>query len=42
MKRTRHPKEFNIQVANEAIEKGNAVLVGQRYELRPIMVDQWV
>jgi transposase len=42
MKRTRHPKEFKIQVANESIETGNSALVARRYELSPNMVNRWV
>ncbi|OIJ17974.1 transposase [Anaerobacillus alkalidiazotrophicus] len=42
MKRTRHPKEFKIQVAKELIKTGNAALVARRYELSPNMVNRWV
>lgn len=42
MKRTKHPREFKIQVSKEAIETGNASLVARRYELSPNMVNRWV
>lgn len=42
MKRTRHSKEFKIQVCKEAIETGNTSLVARRYELSANMVHRWV
>jgi transposase len=42
MKRTRHSKEFKIQVSTEAIDTGNSALVARRYELSPNMVNRWV
>lgn len=42
MKRTRHPKEFKIQVSKEAIDTGNAAVVARRYELSSNMVNRWV
>lgn len=42
MKRTKHSKEFKVQVSKEAIETGNAALVARRYELSPNMVNRWV
>jgi transposase len=42
MKRTRHSKEFKIQVAIESIETGNAALVARRYDLVSNMVNRWV
>lgn len=42
MKRTRHPKDFKIQVCKEAIDTGNAAVVARRYELSSNMVNRWV
>lgn len=42
MKRTHHPKEFKIQVYKEAIETGNATIVGHRYKLSSNMVNSGV
>lgn len=42
MKRTRHPREFKIQVCKEALDTGNAALVARRYELSGNMVNRWV
>ncbi|WP_077299966.1 transposase [Virgibacillus pantothenticus] len=42
MKRTRHSKEFKIQVIKEAMETGKTSIVARRYELNPNMVTRWV
>lgn len=42
MKRTKHSKDFKLQVVKEAIETGNNTLVARRYELNPNMVSRWI
>jgi transposase len=42
MKRTKHSKEFKLQVIKEAQETGNNTLVARRYELNPNMVGRWI
>lgn len=42
MKRTRHSKEFKIQVIKEAMETGKTSVVARRYELNANMVTRWV
>lgn len=42
MKRTKHSKDFKLQVVKEATETGNKTLVARRYELNPNMVSRWV
>ncbi|MDQ0221459.1 transposase-like protein [Peribacillus cavernae] len=41
MKRTKHSKDFKLQVVKEATETGNKSLVARRYELNPNMVSRW-
>lgn len=38
MKRTKHSKEFKIQVIKESMETGKTSIVARRYELNPNMV----
>ncbi|WP_445304417.1 transposase [Niallia sp. FSL W8-1348] len=42
MKRTKHSKDFKLQVVKEATETGNNSLVARRYELNPNMVSRWI
>lgn len=42
MARSKHSKEFKLQVIKEATETGNATLVARRYELNANMVNRWV
>mgnify|MGYP000754543585 CR=1 FL=1 len=42
MKRTKHSKDFKLQVVKESIETGNNTLVARRYELNPNMVSRWI
>lgn len=42
MKRTKHSKEFKLQVIKEAQETGKITLVARRYELNPNMVGRWI
>lgn len=42
MKRTKHSKEFKLQVIKEAQETGKINLVARRYELNPNMVGRWI
>lgn len=42
MKRTKHSKEFKIQVIKESLETGKTSVVARRYELNPNMVCRWV
>jgi transposase-like protein len=42
LKRTKHSKDFKLQVVKEAIETGNNTLVARRYELNPNMVSRWI
>ncbi|ASS90019.1 transposase [Aeribacillus pallidus] len=42
MTRTKHSKEFKLQVIKEAQETGNNSLVARRYELNSNMVSRWV
>jgi len=41
MPRTKHSKEFKLQVIKEATETGNKALVARRYNLNPNMVSRW-
>lgn len=41
MTRTRHSKEFKLQVVKEATETGNKSLVARRYNLNANMVSRW-
>lgn len=42
MTRTRHSKEFKIQVVKEAMEIGKTSIVARRYDLNANMVTRWV
>lgn len=42
MKRTKHSKEFKLQVIKEAQETGKITLVARRYELNPNMLGRWI
>lgn len=42
MKRTKHSKDFKLQVVKEAQETGKITLVARRYELNPNMVGRWI
>jgi transposase len=42
MKRTKHSKDFKLQVVKEATETGNNSLVARRHELNPNMVSRWI
>lgn len=42
MKRTKHSKDFKLQVVKEATETGNNSLVARRYELNPNMISRWI
>ncbi|MFC8575525.1 transposase, partial [Heyndrickxia sporothermodurans] len=42
MKRTKHSKDFKLQVVKEATETGNNSLVARRYKLNPNMVSRWI
>jgi len=42
VKRTKHSKDFKLQVVKEATETGNNSLVARRYELNPNMVSRWI
>lgn len=42
MKRTKHSKDFKLQVVKEVTETGNQTLVARRYELNPNMVSRWI
>lgn len=41
MPRTKHSKEFKLQVIKEATETGNKTLVARRYNLNANMVSRW-
>ena len=41
MPRTKHSKEFKLQVIKEASETGNKTLVARRYNLNANMVSRW-
>ncbi|MFX3623609.1 MAG: transposase [Ectobacillus sp.] len=41
MTRTKHSKEFKLQVVKEATETGNQSIVARRYNLNPKMVSRW-
>ncbi len=42
MTRTKHSKEFKIQVIKEVLETGKTSIVARRYELNANMVSRWV
>jgi len=42
MKRTKHSKEFKLQVIKESLETGKPSVVARRYELNANMVSRWV
>jgi transposase len=42
MKRTRHSKDFKLQVIKEAQETGKSTVVARRYDLNAKMVARWV
>ncbi|MGG5254455.1 IS3 family transposase [Neobacillus sp. SM06] len=41
MARTKHSKEFKLQVIKEALETGNKAIVARRYNLNANMVGRW-
>lgn len=42
MAKKRYPIEFKLQVAQEAMETGNNVVVARRHDLNPNVVGRWV
>ena len=42
MTRTKHSKEFKIQVVKEAMETGKTSVVARRYDLNANMVTRWI